>query len=594
MTAHLLLITIGPVQDFIAQARRTRDLWYGSHILSELGRAAARALVAADAKLIFPALGEGDPELEPCLAPLRYNDNKSPQSIANKLLAEIPSSVNPEPIARLVRETVMNYWSERVTAPVKANCAGLLAAGIDDVWDEQVKTFVEFAASWAELGDYADTRRQVEQAISARKMLRDFGPWLRGRGSVPKSSLDGGRETVLLPSKKRQTRLVRRYRITDGEQLDAVGLVKRTGGEPEQFVPIVNVALASWVELASRVADSELEKLRKACASARVSSVRRDLPCVTPFPFDASVLLRSRLSSVVEEQGLEIDVESWGREYLRPVFEKVAEPHPYVACLVADGDRMGRVIDRLGSAEAHRSFSAELAGFATEARMVVEQQHRGVLVYAGGDDVLAFLPLPEVLGCAEGLRASFDKSMASTCSSLPMDERPTLSIGVGIGHVMESMGELLDLGRRSEREAKRDRNSLAVIVDKRSGGTRSWRARWSEDPVRLLLEGVELLQGRLSSRKVYEIATTIARLPKPSESVDSPLARLLELEIRHSLGRVEGGSLTPDQVGLDLEAHFGYTKLHARIDQWVTRLLIARTFAQAQPCARHREEEAVV
>ena len=61
MTAHLLLVTLGPVQDFIAQARRTRDLWYGSHMLSELGRAAARALVGGDAQLIFPALAKKRP-----------------------------------------------------------------------------------------------------------------------------------------------------------------------------------------------------------------------------------------------------------------------------------------------------------------------------------------------------------------------------------------------------------------------------------------------------------------------------------------------------------------------------------------------------
>src|SRR5690606_36119506 len=71
MTAHLLLITLGPVQDFIAQARRTRDLWYGSHLLSELGRAAARALLDGGAQLIFPALKAGDPELVACPAPLR-------------------------------------------------------------------------------------------------------------------------------------------------------------------------------------------------------------------------------------------------------------------------------------------------------------------------------------------------------------------------------------------------------------------------------------------------------------------------------------------------------------------------------------------
>ncbi len=174
MTAHLLVITLGPVQDFIAQARRTRDLWYGSHLLSELGRAAARALADGGAELIFPSLRAGDAQLQPCPAPLRP-DGTPPRNVANKLLAEVPSGIDPKQLARDVRDAVTRYWRDDLAAPVKTSCAGLLAAGIDAVWDEQVETFLEFAASWLPLGDYAGTRRQIEQAIAGRKMLRDFG-----------------------------------------------------------------------------------------------------------------------------------------------------------------------------------------------------------------------------------------------------------------------------------------------------------------------------------------------------------------------------------------------------------------------------------
>ncbi|HTQ79571.1 MAG TPA: type III-B CRISPR-associated protein Cas10/Cmr2, partial [Thermoanaerobaculia bacterium] len=41
--AQILLITLGPVQDFIAAARRCRDLWFGSWLLSELSKATAQA-----------------------------------------------------------------------------------------------------------------------------------------------------------------------------------------------------------------------------------------------------------------------------------------------------------------------------------------------------------------------------------------------------------------------------------------------------------------------------------------------------------------------------------------------------------------------
>src|SRR5690606_9195942 len=193
-----------------------------------------------------------------------------------------PSGTDPQQLARTVREAVSNYWRDEVAAPVKGECAGLLAANTDAVWTEQIDTFLEFAASWLPLGEYAETRRQLEQAIAGRKLLRDFDAWTQGRGNVPKSSLDGARESVLLPPGQRASDKARRYRITDGEQLDAVGLVKRAGGEPDQFVPVLNVALASWLSRASQVASGELDALKTACRDAGVSRVARtDLPCVS-------------------------------------------------------------------------------------------------------------------------------------------------------------------------------------------------------------------------------------------------------------------------------------------------------------------------
>lgn len=41
MSDHLLAVHIGPVQEFIAAARRCQDLWYGSHLLGTLATHAA-------------------------------------------------------------------------------------------------------------------------------------------------------------------------------------------------------------------------------------------------------------------------------------------------------------------------------------------------------------------------------------------------------------------------------------------------------------------------------------------------------------------------------------------------------------------------
>lgn len=592
MTPHLMLVALGPVQEFIAQARRTRDLWYGSHLLSELARAAARELIAGGANLVFPALAKDDQELLPCLAPLRPS-GKPPLNVANKLVAEVPGGIDAEELARRTREAVMRFWREVVSAPVKAKCVGLLAPNIDAVWDEQISTFVEFTAAWAPLGAYAEALRRVEAAVAARKNLRDFSPWRNQRGSVPKSSLDGGRETVLAEPGHRDASLVRKYRIGDAEQLDAIGIVKRAGGEPGQFVPIVNVAFASWLDLATRVATAELEALKQACRGLGVAEVRRaDLPCAQAFPFDASVLLPSRWKAVFDEQSLDGDPREWGNRYVGPLLEVLGEPYPYVACLVADGDHMGRTIGRLDSADKHRVFSRALSAFASEARGIVEQNRRGILIYSGGDDALAFLPLPEALACADELRRRFAAVVASACGDLPTHERPTLSIGLGVGHVLESMGDLLALGREAERLAKRERNSLAVIVDKRSGGRRMWSERWDSDPsVRIQQDGA-ILGTRLSSRKVYEIASTLRRLPKPEAAgPGSAWAQVLALEVRRALSRVAEGGVEPKEVGLALDPGARYVELHERVSAWVDRMLIASTFARAIPKPRNQALE---
>jgi len=580
MSGHLLLVTIGPVQEFIAQARRTRDLWYGSHLLSELARAGARALVQEGAELVLPALTARDPELEPCRGFLRDNGT-APASIANKLLAILPEGRDPGATARAVRAAVLAFWRDELAAPVKKNCRPLLAQDADPVWDEQIESFVEFYASWAPLdGDYAETRRKLERAVAGRKMLREFAPWKHDRAGEPKSSLDGARVSVLKkPDEKNEDpqreKLVRRYRVGKGEQLDAVGLVKRAGGEPEQFVPLVNVALAPWIEAAQVVAPGELARLRERARELDLSRVNRaDLPWTKAFPFDASVLIESRVAPTFEEHGIK-DPQAFIRHELRPLYRKIAEPSPYVACLVADGDRMGEWLDRLRNPNVHRDFSRKLAGFAADVRKIVEQEHRGSLVYAGGDDVLAFLPVVDAVPCADRLRRGFEEAVGGT-----------LSVGIGIGHVMEGMGDLLELGRKAERLAKTERNALAVILDKRSGGQRQWKASWGVDPAERLRADAKLVDEKLSTKKIHEIAAVLHRLSEPGkiEGDGAAWQRVLEGEVRRALARNEPASLKIEDVGLDLPGSYG--EAHEAVGRWVDRLLIARAIAEARPRPR--------
>ncbi|HFC6395886.1 TPA: type III-B CRISPR-associated protein Cas10/Cmr2 [Neisseria polysaccharea] len=57
MTQYVLILSVEPVQGFIASERRSRDLWSGSWLLSETAKA-AKCLFEAGARMVFPFVGK--------------------------------------------------------------------------------------------------------------------------------------------------------------------------------------------------------------------------------------------------------------------------------------------------------------------------------------------------------------------------------------------------------------------------------------------------------------------------------------------------------------------------------------------------------
>ena len=85
---YLLQITIGPVQDFIAAARRTHDLWMGSRMLSELSKAVACCVRDLGGSLIFPDA---------------VQDSSLSDGIANVILAKV-TAADAEELGRIKSE----------------------------------------------------------------------------------------------------------------------------------------------------------------------------------------------------------------------------------------------------------------------------------------------------------------------------------------------------------------------------------------------------------------------------------------------------------------------------------------------------------
>ncbi len=97
---------LGPVQDFIAQARRTRDFWAGSFLLSWLSGVAMLAVKKQGGKILFP---KPNTDYLEAIAPTTTTATHGPQqgSIPNRFTAVVQQGFD----ADYVRQTVLQAWN---------------------------------------------------------------------------------------------------------------------------------------------------------------------------------------------------------------------------------------------------------------------------------------------------------------------------------------------------------------------------------------------------------------------------------------------------------------------------------------------------
>jgi CRISPR-associated protein Cmr2 len=190
---------------------------------------------------------------------------------------------------------------------------------------------------------------------------------------------------------------------------------------------------------------------------------------------DGALLFPARLEECIEEFAGKLtkgstawDLAQKAARHLTTFLAKWGEPLPYYAVLLADGDHMGKAIDSLKELPDHKRLSKELHSFATIARKIVDE-HGGALVYSGGDDVLAFVPLHTVLDCATQLADKFAALMAPF--AVPGQAAPTLSTGIVLAHAITPLDQTLAATRSAEKAAKAipRKNALCVTVEKRGG-----------------------------------------------------------------------------------------------------------------------------
>ena len=570
------MISVGPVQELIAAGRKLRDLWFGSHLLSELSKAVARELDSQGAVMVFPSPAENE-QLKA----------KSNLSVANKILAVLPAGIDPAEVVKELRVAWRREWNGYAeTALENARRKGGVKVDEDLFW-AQIDDLGEFYASWMPLTSedtYKCTRDRLEVLLSGRKSLRGFeAPSWVGAG-LRKSSLDGSREAVI-PEKTDE----RKGFLKQGELLDALGIIKRFSPVADKRTPhfddLSELALIPWLHCVNFVdAKAELEAAENEIISQYPDSKRADPRQVGP--------LKLRIyPEYLFDKGLANLPKKIRHDLLGKV--KNESPDPYTCILVGDGDKMGDALDRLSTRVQHQEFSRHLGDFASEVEGVVSK-HEGSMIYSGGDDVMAYLPLHTALEGVAEIRQTFMARMTACRDELEIDfPIPTFSLGLAIVHYIEPLSLSLAYARSAEQNAKKigGRDALSIILKRRSGGETEIHGKWEDKfggiVQRLNKMGTIHASGDLPATLAYQLREiekkcggnlTFERVNTgkmfPKNAASALTKRLIAHKDSTSEGSNLGHSLVDDILPDD-----------GNIRSFSNMLIIARVFATAKQLA---------
>lgn len=210
---------------------------------------------------------------------------------------------------------------------------------------------------------------------------------------------------------------------------------------------------------------------------------------------------------------------------LRKNIENLGKPPTYYAILMMDGDEMGKWLrgenapklrqvlhekmvkyfealsgtdrglnsNRPVSPALHAAISQALSNFSLHVAPHIVAKHGGTLIYAGGDDVLALLPLDHALTCTLDLRQAFSGHQENNNGAeagyfrledgrdlLMMGSTASLSAGLVVVHHKEDLRSALRWARDAEKAAKiHGRNQLWITACRRSGEKSSALCPWT-------------------------------------------------------------------------------------------------------------------
>ena len=268
----------------------------------------------------------------------------------------------------------------------------------------------------------------------------------------------------------------------------------------------------------------------------------------------------------------------------------------------------------------HVSISKALRDFSLKmAREIVEKDHCGKLIYAGGDDVLAFVPLSDLLSVMKALRAYFSGALKQDDEGekwvidfkdgsgfVPIDDKrkplslrttkkpqgflytmgttATASMGVAIVHHSYDLRKALDEAREAEEMAKNKygRNAFCISLNKRAGGTVEFGTKWyfEDDDYFESIPLIEMLvdafgKDELSPRFAYDLQREATGVDAESIPIEVKEKEMKRLFLRHMKRKESEGTRKKAE---DLASGLARLIKNGVRMQDISRLLIITTF----------------
>lgn len=506
-----IFFSLGPVQGFVAQARRTRDLWSGSFLLSYLSGCAISEVIDKRGKIKIPDVND-----DPLLAWIRGpKDGNAPiiGSIPNRFEAFVAD--DPKGVARSAAKVVQSKWKEIAEAVWTEFVADVAknGNGTKEIWDRQVENFWEI--TWVVGPDISAMNSRKNWRISGHLENEPgdhctmMGDWqelsgiIRSKGPRERKKQDDFWKRLSSQLK------IGKLDIREGERLCALALIKRLfpkvsedaiGWEvgTKNWPSTPYVAAVPWLKHviyvappkdANDFADLVLRYTKREAERGGISRqigsfVDRREPFLDldgNFYFENALIdcKRTPLDGTLESInncGEEPDETKNKRKELKVLLSGLADkaksrPSSFYAMLLMDGDNMGKL---MGDYE-EEPISQALSAFTKDVPRIV-RDHDGVTIYAGGDDVLAMLPMLHAINCASYLSQKY-----VDCFKDIVPEA-TISAGLVFSHyhiplstVMAEAHHIID----DVAKEQNGRDSIAVSVLKNSGKYCQWTVTWN-------------------------------------------------------------------------------------------------------------------